>query len=203
MPFQHPFQEAQFDIFDWYPKFRECQTHFIQHAQHTDEVQAVAAFVNILLPFQKATRPRSDYSAARGRPSSSNDDDKNTLMTSTSGSGSGAVVALVPYVRRLVATGFDTPAVLHGFFGDDWAEGVGPMHDMERRNFLFAAKSGDWVKVKSSYDVGAGQMVPFLRPLQGATEGEIQSAEASWSEWLAMQDWMLGPRAPSHAGAGG
>ncbi|KAM3523341.1 hypothetical protein MY4038_008248 [Beauveria bassiana] len=203
MPFQHPFQEAQFDIFDWYPKFRECQTHFIQHAQHTDEVQAVAAFVNILLPFQKATRPRSDYSTARGRPSSSNDDDKNTLMASTSGSGGGAVVALVPYVRRLVATGFDTPAVLHGFFGDEWAEGVGPMHDMERRNFLFAAKSGDWVKVKSSYDVGAGQMVPFLRPLQGATEGEIQSAEASWSEWLAMQDWMLGPRAPSHAGAGG
>ncbi|KAM3475059.1 hypothetical protein MY8738_007563 [Beauveria namnaoensis] len=196
MPFQHPFQEAQFDIFDWYPKFRECQTHFIQHAQHTDEVQAVAAFVNILLPFQKAT-PSS---------SSSNDDDNNnnnTGTTSTSGSGSGAVVALVPYVRRLVATGFDTPAVLHGFFGDDWAEGVGPMHDMERRNFLFAAKSGDWVKVKSSYDVGAGQMVPFLRPLQGATEGEIQSAEASWSEWLAMQDWMLGPRAPSHAGAGG
>ncbi|EJP63882.1 uncharacterized protein BBA_07206 [Beauveria bassiana ARSEF 2860] len=210
MPFQHPFQEAQFDIFDWYPKFRECQTHFIQHAQHTDEVQAVAAFVNILLPFQKATPPRSD-STARGLPpsSSSNDDNNNknntteTTSTSGCGSGGGAVVALVPYVRRLVATGFDTPAVLHGFFGDDWAEGVGPMHDMERRNFLFAAKSGDWVKVKSSYDVGAGQMVPFLRPLQGATEGEIQSAEASWSEWLAMQDWMLGPRAPSHAGAGG
>ncbi|PQK11732.1 hypothetical protein BB8028_0003g03560 [Beauveria bassiana] len=193
MPFQHPFQEAQFDIFDWYPKFRECQTHFVQHAQHTDEVQAVAAFVNILLPFQKAT-PSS---------SSNDDDNNNTGTTSTSGCGGGAVVALVPYVRRLVATGFDTPAVLHGFFGDDWAEGVGPMHDMERRNFLFAAKSGDWVKVKSSYDVGAGQMVPFLRPLQGATEGEIQSAEASWSEWLAMQDWMLGPRAPSHAGAGG
>ncbi|KAM3516014.1 hypothetical protein MY11210_000296 [Beauveria gryllotalpidicola] len=196
MPFQHPFQEAQFDIFDWYPKFRECQTHFVQHAQHTDEVQAVAAFVNILLPFQKAP-PRSGETA-RCSPPCSNDDDDDT-ETSTG----GAVVALVPYVRRLVATGFDTPAVLHGFFGDDWAEGVGPMHEMERRNFLFAAKSENWVKVKASYDVEGGQMVPFLRPLQGATECEIQSAEASWSEWLAMQDWMLGPRAPSHAGAGG
>ncbi|OAA45258.1 ilp is an apoptosis inhibitor [Beauveria brongniartii RCEF 3172] len=199
MPFQHPFQEAQFDIFDWYPKFRECQSHFIQHAQHTDEVQAVAAFVNILLPFQKAHLPRSDSTAHRLPPSN---DDTETSPTPTPTSG-GAVVALVPYVRRLVATGFDTPAVLHGFFGDDWAEGVGPMHDMERRNFLFAAKSENWVKVKSSYDVEGGQMVPFLRPLQGATEGEIQSAEASWSEWLAMQDWMLGPRAPSHPVAGG
>ncbi|TQV99109.1 hypothetical protein V2A60_004601 [Cordyceps javanica] len=171
-----PFQESQFDLFEWYPKFRECQKHFVEHAQHTGPVQAVAAFVNILLPFQKLRRGGTEPS----------DEDNN----------SAGVVALVPYVRRLVATGFDTPAVLHGFFGDDWSEGVGQIHDMERRNFLFAAKSENWVKVKSSYDVEGGQMVPFLRPLQGATEHEIQSAELSWSEWLAMQDWMLGPRAP-------
>lgn len=41
-----------------------------------------------------------------------------------------------------------------------------------------------------------GQSVPFLRPLQGVTEVEIVTAESNWSEWLAMQDWMLGPRAP-------
>jgi hypothetical protein len=27
-------------------------------------------------------------------------------------------------------------------------------------------------------------------------EKEIVGAETTWSEWLAMQDWMLGPRAP-------
>ncbi|KAJ4145713.1 hypothetical protein LMH87_004551 [Akanthomyces muscarius] len=176
MPFQHPFQESQFDLFDWYPKFRECQSHFVEHAQHSGPVQAVAAFVNILLPFQKAQ--------------------KNEREPSDNTESAASLVALVPYIRRLVATGFDTPAVLHGFFGDDWSEGIGQIHEMERRNFLFAAKSENWVNVKSSYDIEDSQAVPFLRPLQGATEEEIQSAESSWSEWLAMQDWMLGPRAP-------
>lgn len=174
---RQPFQESQFDIFDWYPKFRECQSHFVEHAQHTGPVQAVAAFVNILLPFQK------EQIKALGE-------------TEDNADSSARLVALVPYVRRLVATGFDTPAVLHGFFGDDWNEGVGQIHETERRNFLFAAKSENWVKVKSSYDIEGGQTVPFLRPLQGATEEEIQNAESNWSEWLAMQDWMLGPRAP-------
>ena len=100
-----------------------------------------------------------------------------------------------------MATGFDFPAVLHGFFGDDWASGVGPVHEVERRNFLFAAKSDNWLKVKASYDMGEGQTVPFLRPLQNVSEKEIQNAELSWSEWLAMQDWMLGPRAPSEVDA--
>lgn len=44
--------------------------------------------------------------------------------------------------------------------------------------------------------MGDGQLVPYLRPLQNVTEKEIQAAEAGWSDWLAMQDWMLGPRAP-------
>jgi hypothetical protein len=103
---------------------------------------------------------------------------------------------LLPYVRRLVATGFDGTPILHGFFGDDWPDGIGPFHEVERRNFLFAAKSDNWLKVKNSYDMADGQTVPFLRPLQHVTEKEIQAAESTWSEWLAMQDWMLGPRAP-------
>lgn len=105
-------------------------------------------------------------------------------------------VTLTPYIRRLVATGFDIPGVLHGFFGDDWAVGVGPLHEAERRNYLFAAKSDNWAKVKASYDMDGEQMVPFLKPLQNVSEKEIEGAETSWSEWLAMQDWMLGPRAP-------
>ncbi|PHH89376.1 hypothetical protein CDD83_6175 [Cordyceps sp. RAO-2017] len=181
-PFRHPFQESQFDIFDWYPKYRSCLRFFVEHAQHTNPVQAVAASVNIKLPSQKpAAGPPAGPSPASGT--------RRPELPITS-------VALVPYVRRLVATGFDTPAVLHGFFGDDWSEGVGPIHESERRNYLFAAKSDSWLRVKANYDMEDGQSVPFLRPLQGVTEVEIVNAESSWSDWLAMQDWMLGPRAP-------
>ena len=35
-----------------------------------------------------------------------------------------------------------------------------------------------------------------MRPLQGPVIAEIEAAEKSWSEWLAMEDWMVGPRAP-------
>ncbi|POR33998.1 Uncharacterized protein TPAR_05829 [Tolypocladium paradoxum] len=181
-PFRHPFQESQFDIFEWYPKYQACLRFFVEHAQHNSPIQTVAACVNIKLPFQQTAG-----SSAASSPSST--------ARRPPGDAYGSV-ALVPYIRRLVATGFDTPAVLHGFFGDDWSEGVGPIHETERRNYMFAAKSETWLKVKASYDMADGQTVPFLRPLQGVTEKEIVNAEANWSEWLAMQDWMLGPRAP-------
>jgi hypothetical protein len=105
-------------------------------------------------------------------------------------------VSLIPYIRRLIATGHDTPGVLHGFFGDDWAKGIGALHEIERRNYLFAAKSTSWLKVKQAYDMSPEETCPFLSPLKDATEIEIQAAESTWSEWLAMQDWMLGPRSP-------
>ena len=47
------------------------------------------------------------------------------------------------------------------------------------------------------------ETIPFLKPLRDATEREIVLAERSWSEWLAMQDWMLGPRAPDAQQANG
>lgn len=112
------------------------------------------------------------------------------------GQQQASYVTLTPYVRRLVATGFDMPGILHGFFGDDWAAGIGPLHEAERRNYLFAAKSDTWLRVKASYDMDGEQTIPFLKPLPNVVEKEIEGAETSWSEWLAMQDWMLGPRAP-------
>ncbi|KAK2065640.1 hypothetical protein LY76DRAFT_217926 [Colletotrichum caudatum] len=204
-PFQ-PFQESQFDIFEWYPQFQSCLRYFLDHAQYNGPIQAVAAFVNIQLPFQKThnpvlsskhTGPNSPAGTGVGPGSSTPSTARATgkmpfgaqLPTSTH-------TTLTPYIRRLVATGFDYPAVLHGFFGDDWVGGIGPMHEAERRNYMFAAKSETWLKVKSHYDMDGEQQVPFLRPLSNVTEEEIQSAEAQWSEWLAMQDWMLGPRAP-------
>ncbi|KAK2598965.1 hypothetical protein QQS21_005570 [Conoideocrella luteorostrata] len=177
--FQHPFQEGDYSILTWYPKFQSCQRFFVDHAQHTEPVQAVAARINIRLPFEKVA----------------NDGPISTNLSSSSGAGN-ACVALVPYIRRLVVTGFDNPATLYGFFGDDWSEGIGPIHDTERINYLFAAKSETWLKVKAHYDMEDGQAVPWLKPLIGVTEMEIVTAETNWSHWLAMQDWMVGPREP-------
>lgn len=105
-------------------------------------------------------------------------------------------VSLVPYIRRLVVTGFDPNPVLQGFFGDDWEKGIGPLRECERRNYLFAAKSGGWAKVKAEYDMGPQETVPFLRPPRNMEAPEIEQAERQWSQWLAMEDWMVGPRAP-------
>ncbi|KAK4163566.1 hypothetical protein QBC43DRAFT_57136 [Cladorrhinum sp. PSN259] len=205
---EQPFADAQFDIFDWHPYFQSCVRFFLDHAQYEGPIQALAAFVNIQLPFQKATNPvlssranspsgvgpaggigggqlgpgggfAAPQAGPPGRP---------PLM------GQASHVSLVPYIRRLVATGFDFPAVLHGFFGEDWQRGIGHLHEQERRNFLFATKSNSWLDVKASYDMGVDETVPFLKPLQNTTEKEIVAAEAAWSEWLAMQDWMIGPR---------
>lgn len=167
-------------MFDWYPKYQSCLRYFHEHAQHTDAAQAVSASVNIKLPFQLANSHVGDPHGSGSDPQQA---------------ATAIVTSLVPYVRRLVATGFDSPAVLEGLFGDDWHEGIGTIHENERRNYLFAAKSETWLNVKASYDMDNGQSVPFLKPLQGATEKEIQAAETNWSEWLAMQDWMVGPRA--------
>jgi hypothetical protein len=197
-----PFQEAQFDIFEWYPKFQSCARYFLDVAQYSVPVQAVAAFVNIQLPCQKVQNsiPPSKPAGRVSPPTSAAPSRAASNMAMATQPPPPAYVTLVPYVRRLVATGFDFPAVLHGFFGDDWAAGVGPMHETERRNYLFAAKSDNWSTVKATYDMGNDETIPFLRPLQNVTEKEILSAEVHWSEWLAMQDWMLGPRAPPEVG---
>lgn len=171
------------DIFAWYPHYQNCQRYFLDHAQHSIPVQALSAFLNILLPFQRHHDPVWNSSAPGGTPPASS-------------SGQAPSVSLVPYIRRLVATGMDFPGVLHGFFGDDWSSGVGSVHEQERRNYLFAAKSGGWAAVKKDYDMTPHETIPFLRPLQGPLDSEIEAAEKSWSEWLAMEDWMVGPRAP-------
>ena len=64
---------------------------------------------------------------------------------------------------------------------------------------MFAAKSGGWSSVKNAYDMSPLETVPFLRPLQGVVEQEVSAAERSWSEFMAFEDWMIGPRAPENA----
>ncbi len=206
-----PFLDASFDVFEWHAHFQSCVRYFLDYAQYNGPVQALAAFINIQLPFQRAQQPVLSYRSASS-PSAAGGGHPIGLGASASGSvntngqpGAGIChnATLIPYIRRLVATGFDFPAVLHGFFGDDWAAGIGPLHEQERRNYLFAAKSDSWLGVKNSYDMGNDETIPFLRPLQNVSEKEILAAESGWSEWLAMQDWMLGPRAPGGANGSG
>ncbi|KAI1809602.1 hypothetical protein GGS20DRAFT_274220 [Poronia punctata] len=188
-------QDSQFDILQWYPHFQSCVRYFLDHAQHESPIQAMAAFINIQLPFQ---RPQNPLVSSR-RPGSP----PTIPSPSSSAAGKYAIpgqppvtTSLTPYIRRMVATGFDFPGVLHGFFGDDWESGIGHLHETERRNYLFAAKASSWLDVKSQYDMPDGQSIPFLRPLHNVTEEEIVNAETNWSQWLAMQDWMIGPRNP-------
>ena len=177
--------DAQFDVFDWYPKYQSCQRYFLDHSQHSLPVQALTAFINILLPFQRSPHPV--YGRSHG---------PRGMHSPVSVSSASPPVSLIPFIRRLIVTGMDFPGVLHSFFGDDWLSGVGPMHEIERRNYLFAAKSGGWASVKRDYDMLPLETVPFLRPLQGCSDVEIDAAEKAWSEWLATEDWMVGPREP-------
>jgi hypothetical protein len=45
--------------------------------------------------------------------------------------------------------------------------------------------------VKLAYDIGTQETAPYLAPLRDVTEKEIKNAEDGWSDWLAMQDWMV------------
>jgi hypothetical protein len=105
-------------------------------------------------------------------------------------------VSLVPYIRRLICTGHNTDLILREFFGSGWSSGIGRIHEQEERNYLFAAKSADWHNVKLAYDISSEETAPFLVPLKEVTVKKILDAECDWSEWLAMQDWAVGPRRP-------
>lgn len=181
----------EFELFEWYPVFQDCLKYFLDYAQHTEPVQTLAAFMNIQLPYQKqpfpvmssnSPSPRSELPHLRPNPFIQNP--------------KPPPVSLIPYIRRLIVTGNDAPGILHGFFGDRWHTGIGQLHEIERRNYLFASKSADWLKVKQHYDMGPEETVPYLSPLRDASEQELARADEKWSEWLEMQDWMLGPRSP-------
>ena len=184
----------QFDMLAWYPKHQSCQRYFIDHAQHDFLVQAFAAFINILLPFQR-TPPV--YTSRGARTAKERLDEISRTKLGTPGPEVENVsVSLIPFIRRLVCTGMDVPQIMHGFFGNDWQQGVGPQRETERRNYLFAAKSGGWARVKSDYDMLPLETVPFLKPLMTPHDEELVQAEKTWSEWLAMEDWMVGSRTP-------
>ncbi|CAP85928.1 hypothetical protein EN45_056230 [Penicillium chrysogenum] len=174
---QSVMNDAEFGRVDptgWFPHYKNCLQHFVDYSQHTPQVQSIAAFINIRLPCQ--------------RPSESS--------APVPGSTPSSFVSLRPYIRRLIVTAQDSPTVMQGFFGGDWEAGVGCIYKQERVNYLFTAKSSGWASTKAAYDISPDEETPFLRPLRDPSEDEIRVAEARWSEWLAMEDWMVGARSP-------
>ena len=141
----------QFDILKWYSHFLSCHEYFLDHAQHSDGVQALAAFMNIQLPYQKTPHPvlssstPAPQSNSRVIPpidlSSHLPQAPHHRFPPHQNTGNASAVSLIPYIRRLIATGHVSPAVLHGFFGDNWLRGIGSLRKIKRRNYLFAAKS--------------------------------------------------------------
>ncbi|KAL3493715.1 hypothetical protein BJX62DRAFT_72945 [Aspergillus germanicus] len=165
---------------DWYSHYMACLRYFLDHAQHSTAVQSLAAYINIRLPCQQLSNSISSF----------------TPDATSSDKGTAAQVSLRHYIRRLIVTGNDTPPILDALFGADWEAGVGCIRRQERINYLFTAKSNGWAPTKAAYDILPDEHTPFLRPLNDATEQELSMAETHWSEWLAMEDWMVGPRSP-------
>jgi hypothetical protein len=176
-------------VLEWFDAYKSCERFFLDHAQDSPYVQAVCAHINIRLPYQKITisPPTTSFpwlpppKDPKIPPSENND---------------SQTVSLTPYIRRLICTGHDTDTILKEFFGSSWFSGLSKIHEQEERNYLFAAKSADWLKVKMAYDIGSEETAPFLVPLRKVTVKKIMDAERDWSEWLAMQDWEVGFRRP-------
>ncbi|PQE19015.1 ilp is an apoptosis inhibitor protein [Rutstroemia sp. NJR-2017a BVV2] len=206
-----------FNTLNWYKRILNCQEYFLDRGQHDYAVQAIAAFINIQLPFQKQPHPvkRADKAWSgvnlEERPSERQDRRRDGDMdhqnhnTHQHGSrnrseskeeGYPQHVSLIPYIRRLIITGHDSDEILQYFFGHDWRAGIGALHEIERRNYMFASKSSSWLEVKTAYDMSPEQSVPFLTPLREVQEVELEASDEAWSKWLAMGDWMLGPREP-------
>ncbi|KAJ5153034.1 uncharacterized protein N7482_009512 [Penicillium canariense] len=174
-----PLADSEFGHLDttgWYPHYTECVHYFVEIGQHNPTVQSLAAFINIRLPAQRPEAPTTNMSPVNAQ--------------------SAPFISLRPYVRRLIITAQDSPSTMQAFFGTDWPAGVGCIHKQERANYLFTAKSSGWAKTKAAYDLLPDEQAPFLRPLRDPSEEEIRTAEARWSEWLAMEDWMVGARSP-------
>ncbi|KAI9055345.1 hypothetical protein LZ554_000304 [Drepanopeziza brunnea f. sp. 'monogermtubi'] len=189
-PRQPPLPPLAFEIYIWHPRYQVCMRYFLDHAQHSVPVQALADLMNIQLPFQKQPHPINRFETLPVRVAYPHEPIPGPVPQAR-------FVSLVSYIRRLVATGHDNPRVLHGFFGDEWQAGVGALHEIERRNYMFAAKSVSWQQCKEAYDMNPHETVPFMQPLKDVSEEEILRAEEAWSDWLFMQDWKLGPRSIS------
>ncbi|KAH8598475.1 hypothetical protein B0O99DRAFT_615188 [Bisporella sp. PMI_857] len=186
---------SSFDFLEWYPQYQSCLCYFLDHAQHTTAVQVLCASLNIELPCQRMEFPVLSWTPANS-PSTASSMQQVTLNRPAASlrevlQGHPQAISLIPYIRRLVCTRHDDHSIFSGFFGDSWPTGVGPLHEIERRNFLMAANGSAWMDIKSAYDRTKQETVPFLAPLSKTTEAEVASAEETLVTWSKMRNWTL------------
>ena len=178
---------TEVDLVESFSAYQKCVRYFLLEGQYSALTQSLATLMNILLPYQRSFEPGAQF------PRLDNGTEPKNRSTSQLVSDS---VSLIPYIRRLVVTATDTPTVMQAFFGEGWIVGVGLLHSQERINYMFAAKSGGWLRTKAHYDILPYETVPFMRPLRDPQREELQAADTRWSQWLAMEDWMVGPNSP-------
>ncbi|KAL9081640.1 MAG: hypothetical protein Q9159_007179 [Coniocarpon cinnabarinum] len=234
---------SNFDVIDWSRAYASCQRYFLDHGQHEAGTQAMAALINILLPFQwrqspifsscasqntsqhpyqTATPPHTtdpahhhtDAAPNRAQTSTPTEPQDGlpyyfppTSQASTNSSApplpQTSFVSLIPYIRRMLITGYAVAPALYGVFGSDYNAGILPLVEVERRNYLFTAKSVGWAGTKREYDMPDGQAVPFLRPLEDVKGPEVGNAEREWGRWMrGMEDWEVEERGPVQPGRG-
>lgn len=191
---------AGVDIFEWHQAYRSCQRYFSEHAQHDISVQALTALMNISLPHQRSHDLLVQYIGQNvrsiGPASAALPWPRHDTLSSARNRTTLTIVSLVPYIQRLVTTGFDTQNVLRGFFGEDWRAGIGPLHKCERQNYLFAIQSVGWTTTKCQYEMSQGEPLPFSRPLHALHSTEIDDAKKAWHQWLAMRGFVMSPCRP-------
>jgi hypothetical protein len=182
--------DPNFDIIDWHPAYQSCQRYFLDHAQHEPGTQALCALINIRLPCQWLSNPVLSSSTPAPSPAQFTFKPpypgQNGREPAHAQAQSPAFVSLIPYIRRLIITGFDKPPILHGFFGDSYKTGISPHLDCERRNYLFAAKQNGWRSCQEMYASG-DETPPFMKPLEDASTEEIAAADKAWSKWEGWQ----------------
>ena len=182
--------DPNFDIIDWHPAYQSCQRYFLDHAQHEPGTQALCALINIRLPCQWLSNPVHSSSAATQSPGQFTFKPpypgQNGREPAHAQAQSPAFVSLIPYIRRLIITGFDKPPILHGFFGDSYKTGISPHLDCERRNYLFAAKQNGWRSCQELYASG-DETPPFMKPLEDASADEVAAADKAWGKWEGWQ----------------
>lgn len=102
--------DRPFDVLDWTPQYLSCQRYFIDHAQLSCPVQAIAPYINIHLPFQ---RPPIPSRASLDYPPPVPDRSHPTIFHTSS------PISLTPYLQRLVIIDINSLDILHDFFDDD------------------------------------------------------------------------------------
>lgn len=169
----------------WHKSYCECMQYFINEGQRLQEVRILANFINIRLPFQRNQRHLQPSQLNEAGSSY----ERETLPYSQD-----LFVSPIPYIRRLVATGSDEPAVFDKWFGSAWSVGIGMLVHHERRNFCFAARSGNWLAMKQAYDMPPDEQIPWIRPSLPSDEFSEKQYDDIWMQFEAVRDY----RSPSY-----